>query len=383
MARSIDIGTFFLVKGETDDVLGGTSFTIERNAFLQAATSDDTEETLSENNWSYAKYKDKYYILGEDALKLKNLLTIKSKPENDGIIITQVGELRRPMKAGILNTSEEKLSVAIIQTLIANLVGKPSKPKEVICFCVPGDPVDSDLSVIFHRTILTNFLKSLGYEVECIPEALAIIYSERPVAEDESEEDGIAPFSGIGISYGAGMSNLCYCWKKMPLISFSVTRGGDYIDQQASKVAGVDVSVITRYKEKHFDLNNVDYSDMKEAALDIFYQNMIEYTLNKFSEKFTQLDNQIDVPLEIVIAGGTASVPGFLPSFKKKLGEMSLTFAVKSVRLADEPLYAVANGCLIKAMSVEGKKIESETKISESEIPVPEIKDKKIKIRKN
>lgn len=387
MPKSIDIGTMFLVKGEMDDVMEGANFTVERNAFLQAATSDDTEETLAENNWSYAKYEDKHYILGEDALKLKNLLTIRSKPENESIVITQVGELRRPMKNGILNTSEEKLSVAIIQKLIANLIGKPSKPKETLCFCTPGDPVDSNLSVVFHRTMLTNFLKSLGYTVECIPEALAIIFSERPVAEDETEGDGIAPFSGIAFSFGAGMCNICFSWKKMPLISFSIARSGDWIDRESAKVAGINVSAITRYKENNFDLTNVDYSDMREASLDIFYQNMIEHALNNFSAKFNQLDNQIDAPLEVVVAGGTASVPGFIEKFKSVLSEQELPFKVKSVRLADDPLYSVANGCLIKAISMENKKV-SQKKIEVEEITektqeVPEMQDKKIKLRKS
>jgi len=361
-ARGLDVGTMFLVKSEVDEVLGGTSFTVERNAFLQAAGTDDTEDTLKENNWTYAKHGDDFYILGEDALKLKNLLTVKSKPENDGILVTQVGELRRPMKDGILNTSEEKLSVAIIQTLIGNLLGKPAHKGETLCFCVPGNPVDSNLSVIFHQTMLHNYLKSLGYELECIPEALAIIFSERPVAEDETEEDGIAPFSGISFSFGAGMCNVCFAFKKMPLISFSIARSGDYIDREAAKVSGVDVSAITRYKESKFNLNEVDYSDMRNASLDIFYQNMIEHALTNFSAKFNQLDSQIDAPLEIVVAGGTASVPGFIEKFKSVLENQELPFKVKSVRMAANPLYAVANGCLIKAISSESKKGTKEKK---------------------
>lgn len=356
MAIGIDVGTMFLVKSEIDEVVGGSAFIVERNVFLKAASTDDTEETLKENNWSYAKYENGYYILGEDAIKLKNLLTVKTNDENKSIVLTKVSELRRPMKDGILNTGEEKLAVAIIQKLIGNLVGKSKKSGENLCFCAPGDPVDSNLSVVFHKTMITSFLKSLGYSVECIPEALAIIYSERPVAEDANEEGGIAPFSGIAFSFGAGMCNVCFAYKKMPLINFSIAKSGDWIDQEAAKVAGVDTSVITRFKEKNLDLNNVDMSDMKQAALDIFYQTMIEHSLNHFADKFNQLDNHIDSPLEIVVAGGTASVPGFIDKFKTVLSSLELPFKVKSVKMAEQPLYAVANGCLVKAMASEKKK---------------------------
>lgn len=360
MAKGIDVGTMFLVKGEVDVIAGGTSFTVERNVFLKAATTDDTEQTLKENNWAYAKLDGDFYILGEDAIKLKTLLTIKSTEENRGLVTTKIGELRRPMQDGILNTGEDKLSMAIIQKIIANLVGKPSKPNEVLCFCAPGDPVDNNLSVVFHRSMITGFLRSMGYTVECIPEALAIIFSERPVAEDESEEGGEAPFSGISFSFGAGMVNVAFAWKKMPLINFSIARSGDWIDQESAKVAGVDISVITRYKEKNLDLRKIDMSDMRQAALDIFYQSMIEHALSNFAKKFNELENHIDSPLEIVVAGGTASVPGFIDKFKTVLSSLDLPFKVKSVRMAENPLYAVSNGCLIKALSVENKQSAKE-----------------------
>lgn len=378
--KALDLGTMFLVKGELDIATDEPEFTTERNCFLQAASTEDTQDTLTENNWAYAKHGDNYYILGEDAIKLKSLLTVNSK--DDGIVMTKVGELRRPMKHGILNTGEEKLSVAIIQKLIANLIGAPTFPGENLCFCAPGDPVDRNLTVVFHRTMMTNFLKSLGYTVECIPEALAIIFSQRPVASDPTEDGGEAPFSGISFSFGAGMANICFAWKKMPLINFSVAQSGDWIDQEAAKVAGVDVSAITRFKENKFKLDEVDYSDMRQAGLDIFYQNMIEHALNNFAEKFNQLDSQIDAPLEMVVAGGTASVPGFLEKFKSVAEGLDLPFEIKDIRMAENPFYAVSHGCLVKAMATENKAKSAKTaqepgKDQKTEEPIP----KKVKLK--
>ncbi len=359
--KSLDIGTMFLVKGEMESIDSDPSFALERNVFLQAASGEDTEDILKENNWSYAKYEDKYYLLGEEAIKIKNMLTIDSKDDGQGIVATKIGDLRRPMKDGLLNTAEEKLSVAIIQRLISGLLGKPSTPGEVLCFCVPGNPIDKSVKVIFHQTMLTGFLSNLGYTVDCIPEALAIIFSESPSAEDPDEPGSEAPFSGISFSCGAGMMNCCFAWKKMPLINFSVARSGDWIDQQAAQTTGISVPAMTRYKEQHLDLNNIDYADMRQASLDIFYQNMIEYALSNFAEKFNALDKQIDSPLEIVVAGGTASVPGFLDKFKTVLASQELPFKVKEVRMAENPLYSVSNGCLIKALSIEKKRTKKDT----------------------
>jgi len=79
MCKSLDVGTMFCVKGELDVVTEEPAFSVERNCFLQAAATDDTEETLKENNWTYAKHENDYYILGEDAIKLKNLLTVEEE----------------------------------------------------------------------------------------------------------------------------------------------------------------------------------------------------------------------------------------------------------------------------------------------------------------
>lgn len=352
MPKAIDVGTMFLVKSEIGKNKKVT-FTSERNCFLQAVTTDDTEQTLKDNNWSYVKHENKFYILGEDAIKLRNLLTIKSSEKDKNLILTEISNLRRPMKDGVLNTGEEKLSIAIIQKIIANLVGPPSYPNEVLAFCVPGDAVDKSLSVSFHRSILINFIKSLGYVAECVPEAVAIIYSERPVAEENGEE---VPFSGISLGYGSGMCNVAFCFRKMPLINFSIAKSGDWIDKEAAKIAGnIEIPVLTRFKESKFDLRNIDPGDMKQVALDFFYQEMIKNSLTLFAEKFNKLESHIDVPLEIVVAGGTASVPGFIDKFKQVLSELELPFKVKGVRLADAPLYCVANGLLVKAIATESK----------------------------
>lgn len=355
-AISADIGTMHLVKSEIDSITNTPAFTLERNVFLQTSNDSDSQEALQEDKWSYIKYNDNYYITGEDAIRLKNLLTIKTNENNNSIVMAKVGELRRPMQKGVLNTGEEKLSIAIIQEILKKLVGKPKKENEVLCFCAPADPVDTNMSVIFHKTILTNFFKSLGYQTECIPEALAIIFSENPKGEEKDEINGKmndVPFSGVSCSFGAGMSNIMFAWKKMPLISFSVAKGGDWIDKEAAKIAGCEISVMTKFKEKNLNLDKVDYSDIKQSALDVYYHALIEDMLNNFCSKFSQLENQIDSPLEIVLAGGTASVPGFLNKFKQAINGMQVPFKIKNIRLAKNPLYTVANGCLIKALSVE------------------------------
>jgi len=345
MAIGLDVGTAFLVKSKLSDE-GDTEFTQERNCFLQAASTVDTEEFLRENDWSFVQQDGDYYVVGEDAIRLKNTLSLGGDATD--IVATRVGALRRPMRHGILNTGGEKLSIAIIQQILRNLLGQPCKNQHLV-YCAPAQPIDNpNITVTFHQAIMTGFFMSLGYQVECIPEALAIIFSECPVAEDE---EGEHPFSGISISCGAGMVNICMAWKKLPLIMFSIAQSGDWIDQQAANMLDMEVSVLQRFKEKELDLREKNPTDLKKLALTHAYTEMIQGVLKQLSNEFNKLETQIDSPLEIVVAGGTACVPGFIERFREVLSQFSLPFQAKVVRLAEDPFFTVANGCLVKAIS--------------------------------
>lgn len=353
MAVAIDLGTMHFVKASIDDVDdSGVSFEIERNVFAEVReTLENPEQILKENNYSYVKIKDKFYVIGNDVYKIHDIESLFKKSGS----VSYFSEVRRPMKNGLLNTAEDKMSISIIQEIIKRLVGKPAQPNEILCFCAPGEPVNSKNNVLFHKMMLTNFLASLGYKVECVNEALAIIYSECPTMEAPDEASGVAKFSGISMSYGSGMTNCCLAYKQLPLLTFSVEHAGDWIDQEAARVAGSDIATITKYKEKNLNLDKIDQSDIKQLALEVYYKAMIENSLKHFAAKFEKLESnqKTTAPLEIVVAGGTASVPGFIGKFKEVLDTLDLPFAIKGVRLAKNPLYTVANGLLTKAIALE------------------------------
>ena len=354
MALAADLGTMFCVKGSIDEVDQSAIFSVERNVFAQVRENlEDPEEVLKENNYAYVKHDGKFYVIGEDVFKVHEIESLFKKSGASSYF----SEMRRPMKDGLINIAEEKKAIAIIQAIIKRLIGKPAYENEVLCFCSPDDPTNVGKNALFHKTILSNFISSLGFHVECINEALAIIFSECPVVEDPNEPDGIAKFSGISMSFGAGCVNSCCAWKQLPLLTLANAHSGDWVDQEASKVAGCEIATITRYKEKYFDLSKSS-DDVKHMALEVYYKAMIENAVKNFASRFESLDEKdekISAPLPIVIAGGTASVPGFVPKFEEVLSKMTLPFVIKEVRLAKSPLYSVANGCLTKAISIESK----------------------------
>ncbi|RME03057.1 MAG: hypothetical protein D6805_07960 [Planctomycetota bacterium] len=353
-AKAIDIGTSFIVGAEIKD--GKEEFRAIRNAFF-SMPREDFEDMFLNAGAFYIERNDELYIIGEDALKFS---MISGNTEN----------YRRPMAKGILNPGEEE-AVRVIQVIIEGILGKASYPGEIVVATIPADPIEEDLDVTYHRVVLERFLKQLGYEVKIINEALGIIYSENPTA---TMEDGTeSPFTGIAISFGAGMSNLVVTWRAKQIFEISCGRGGDWIDAQVARMKNMPVGKVTSLKEKKLDLSKDRQPDDVLMALEIYYEELIRYTLENFNKFFKQTNALMDVPLKIVVGGGTSMVPGFVEKFKEILGTVKLPFEIEDVVLAADPLKAVAGGALVAGISAEKKKKkQQQQQRTEEEVAQPQ-----------
>ena len=70
---------------------------------------------------------------------------------------------------------------------------------------------------------------------------------------------------------------------------------------------------------------------------------LIHYMVSKkLNSKKTDLPN-INQPINIIIAGGTSMIGGFVDKFKEKLGD-DFPIPVGEVKLAEDPLYTVSKG---------------------------------------
>lgn len=103
---------------------------------------------------------------------------------------------------------------------------------------------DAEFDVLYHQQIIQGILSDLGYTPRPMNEGLAVIFSE--LAKEN--------FTGLGLSFGGGMVNVCLANLSVPLISFSIARGGDWIDKQVARVVNEPISIITSFKESSLDL---------------------------------------------------------------------------------------------------------------------------------
>jgi hypothetical protein len=225
------------------------------------------------------------------------------------------------------------------------VLGEPEEPGERVYYSTPADPIDSDLSTLYHQKTLESFLGDMGFDPEPINEGMSVIYSE--LADSN--------FTGLGISFGAGMTNVCLSYYAVPVMTFSVARGGDWIDEQTATATGETVDKVTSIKEDDFRLDFTTDAGGVEGALSIYYDNLLDYVIEKIAEEVNEEDVEEGLDVPVVVTGGTASPAGFERLFEERFAEADIPFSISSVSKVQDPLYSVARGALVAARSEENQ----------------------------
>jgi hypothetical protein len=323
LGRGLDVGTANLLSvREAND--GELTILRERNAFLEIPSQFvGNREMLTKLRVPYVQYKDRLFVLGDAAFNLANMFGT---------------EVRRPMQHGFLSAGEQE-AIPMIRFIIQRLLGEPAVQGEEVCFCIPATSIDRENDTVYHEGIVSGILRHLGFTPRAMNEGHAIVYSSL------AEQD----FTGIGISCGGGMFNVCVAYKTIPALTFSVARGGDWIDEHVAKVMGIPKVRATAIKESDVDL--MAPKSREEEAIVLYYRNLISYVLQNFKQRFMLARDvpQFTEPVEIVIGGGTSMIGGFVDVFAQEVRKVDLPIAIAGVRLADDPMSAVVRGCLIAA----------------------------------
>ena len=328
LGKGLDIGTAFLVCAEK--VGNNIVFRSERNAFFEIERNDFTKNMLDSSKVKYIIKDDKLYVVGDEALEFANIFN---------------KDTRRPLSGGVISP-KEKEALPMVELLIKTLLEQPSSEGELVYYSVPGEPLDANFNVIYHERILNEFLKKIGYNPKPVNEGYAIVLSELA-------NNG---FTGIGLSFGAGMVNVCLSFKAVPVFKFSLTKAGDWIDQQVSMVVNETASKVCSIKESSLDLTKTSNLTKIESALSIYYNHLIEYVIENMKDEFSRTEKmpRIEKPIDIVLSGGTSMPKGFAERFKEIFIRLKFPLAIGEVKIASNPLKAVAKGALVAANADAG-----------------------------
>jgi actin-like ATPase involved in cell morphogenesis len=330
MSIGFDFGTYNLVSSKRD-ASGDFVFKREINAFLDLPLDNRfVFNMMKQAGVPLIERENVAYALGEAAVNMA--YTLPSL------------ELKRPMKDGCVNP-KEKDAFQIMSIMAHSLVDPIKKDGEKLYYCVPANAINQETDADYHQKVLESIFKSYesdeGWKVDAKPinEALALVYSELAKTA----------FTGVGISCGAGMVNVCYAMYGNPIFQFAIVNSGDWIDKQAAKATGESPTFINKQKTK-VDLR-AQPTNLIERAIITQYRLMIEKTVNGIKDGLANSKKAVksDNPVDFIVAGGTASATGFDELFAETLKQAELSIPVGNVIRPKDPLYSVAKGCLIAA----------------------------------
>lgn len=322
----VDVGTSRIVEFHKD----GLRFTSnsQLNAFFSVPFSNITKSMLEQNQLQYERREGELVIMGNGAESFANITN---------------GEVGRPMASGLMNPGEEN-GPMVIEHMVKNMVSRPDNLGERLCFSMPGPERGKQVNSVFHETLLKNYFVSLGYMAKGINEGFLVVLSE--LQKDD--------YTGIGISCGAGLCNVCLSYLSVPVLTFSVSKAGDYIDNSTAAAVGGQANRVRVIKEE--SLNLIDEpKNRTERALQIFYEDVIMTLIQNLKEAMEESEHmpRIEKPMPIVLSGGTAMPDGFRDKFDNILRESDFPIDISDVRLAEEPLYVSARGAYLAACAEE------------------------------
>src|SRR4051812_6301233 len=320
----LDVGTSRIVTAHrVDDQF---QFQTQLNAFVNLPYSKMTENVLAKEHVPHTVVSSGIVVHGNESERFADLLSV---------------ETRRPMSRGVLNPDEPQ-SLVQIQKIIESLVGPARGKNQKLYFSVPAAAPGADDSVTYHEASLRQILSEFGYDVHSINEGLAVVY-----AELESSN-----FTGIGISCGGGLCNVFLSYMSVPVLSFSINKGGDFIDTSAAGATGDLINRIRITKEDSFHFNGY-FADKTLQALSVYYDDMIQTLVASMKEAFLASKSlpKLGRPIPLVLSGGSTMPKGFRDRFEKALLASDFPIALSEVRLASNPLESTAKGALVAALS--------------------------------
>jgi hypothetical protein len=323
-ALGLDVGTSRMVAAYRRDK--DIQCETQLNAFVTIPFSKLTQSVLRKERIPHLVRDAEITVYGDESERFANLFH---------------KETRRPMLRGVLN-AEETDSLMLVRQIVRLVTGEEKGRGQRLCFSVPAAPIGATEEVGKHEAELLAMLNELGYESRSISEGLAVVYGEMENSN----------YTGIGISCGGGLCNVCLAYLSVPVFSFSITKAGDYIDSSVAKLRGEPATRIRSIKEESFHFNG-NFSNKIHDALSTYYEDMIQALVAALRDTCASVQNmpKLNRAVPLVLAGGSVMAPGFRDRFEKTLRETELPIAISEIRLGASPMQSTARGALVAALS--------------------------------
>lgn len=320
----LDIGTNMLVSATMNEE-GQPIYKRQRDAFFRITPKSEVNHksirmSLEGRKANFISDGSDFIVVGEDALHMANERNL---------------EARRPMRRGVLSP-KEKSSLPMIKLIIQSLIGHGTENEKLV-FSIPAEPIDGDFDIFYHTEMMKAYLREMGFTPEPLNEGFAIAFSE--LLDDN--------LTGTCVSFGAGMVNTVVCYEGDPIVQFSVTKGGDWIDSSVGKALDLNASMVQIEKEES-NLDLMNPTNKIQEALVVYYNVLINYALDNIVYELERSKlPSFRSPIPIIVSGGLTLAENFVEKFEQESLKKKFPFQIKEIRRAAEPMTCVAHGCLL------------------------------------
>ena len=323
----LDIGTNMLVSARMSEE-GQPVYKRQRDAFFRISPKSEVNRksirmSLEGRKANFIIDGNDFFVVGEDALHMANERNL---------------EARRPMSRGVLSP-KEKTSLPMIKLIIKSLIGQGVENEKLI-FSIPAEPIDGEFDIFYHTEMMKAYLREMGFSPEPLNEGFAIAFSE--LLDDN--------LTGMCLSFGAGMVNAVVCYEGDPIIQFSLTKGGDWIDSSVGKALDLNASLVQIEKEEAV-VDLLKPEGKIQEAIVVYYNVLMNYALDNIVYELERYKlPSFREPIPIIVSGGLALADNFVERFSSEAGKKIFPFKIKEIRRAKDPMTCVAHGCLMAAI---------------------------------
>lgn len=331
MSIALDIGAFQLrsLRRSEDRLIG------RRCRAIMAVLPDSPSSIrlLHQARITYAACDEHLIVLGDDAVDLSR---------------THQASLIQLMPQGKF-TPDDPLPRQALATLIEAAVPLPQRRREFCSLTLPGASALNNASP--EREFVTRLLRRRGYSPRVISSGLALCLAE---LVDRG-------FTGVGVSFGAATCQASLCHRGMEIIRCTVPLGAEGIDERIAR----QIPEYNSDTEDQHHLNREAVRIRRENVQTVLprgedefarlvarlYQEWVDEAIGELAAELNhcRVAQSIPQPIDVVIGGGITRVDGFRALVENSVGKAAFPVAIREIRVAGNPDYSIARGCLIDA----------------------------------
>lgn len=238
-----------------------------------------------------------------------------------------------------------------LAALVDALLGEPDQPGEMCGVTLPGGESFQSLATSSELEFFSRLIRLRGFFPQVLSAGLAVALAELSRHS----------FTGLGLSFGAGTSELVLAHRGIEQIMCSVPQGGNWLDEQIAKEfgdtllddAGLPILDLAKAAGRrhafegrlNLPTNNAERF-MASLHRDLLYALIRSGTFSLASQPQSL---KIPQPLPLVIVGGVARIAGFEGLLRQAFELARFPLAISEIRFANHHDFTIARGCLISA----------------------------------